>query len=139
MDTALPCIFSVLPDFCFIYLEGVDAAGHEHGWMSPKYMEAVTKADRAVGRLINRLSESGRDRQYNLFLMADHGGLHTHHIEPVPEVLTIPFIAGGPDIKKDYNITEPTTILDVAPTVATLLDLPQKCPWDGRILSEIFR
>lgn len=138
MDIALPCFFSVFPDFCFIYLEGVDAAGHEHGWMSTKYLEAVTKADRAVGRLMKRLMESERDKQYNILLLADHGGLHTHHIEPVPEVMTIPFIAWGPDIKKDYKIDRQTSILDISPTVTDFLDLPQKCQWDGKSISEIF-
>lgn len=47
------------------------------------------------------------------------------------------FLARGPDIKTGYKITSPE-IVDIAPTVLHMLNVPIPMDMDGRVLREIF-
>jgi phosphoglycerol transferase MdoB-like AlkP superfamily enzyme len=71
-------------------------------------------------------------------LQSDHGGIGTQHNEPVPEVLTVPWIAAGPDIKSGYIIEKRVSVLDTAPTLAQLMNIQGHYAWEGSILNEIF-
>jgi len=126
------------PDFFFLYLEGVDQAGHDHGWLSSPYLAAVEQADQALGRLLQALETGGLASDYSLILLSDHGGQGRHHQEPTAGVLTIPWIACGPNIRRGHRIASPVSILDTAPTIARLLDLPLHDSWIGRLPEDIF-
>ncbi|MCU0587050.1 MAG: alkaline phosphatase family protein [Syntrophobacteraceae bacterium] len=132
-------ITAFLPDFAFVYLGSTDVAGHDHGFMSREYLRAIQKADRALGLILNRLEGHGLSDRYNLILMSDHGGIDQSHHEPVPEVLTVPWIAYGPDIRHGIAIASPVSVLDTAPTLAKLLHLREHESWRGRIVEEILR
>lgn len=119
------------PDFCFVYLEGVDIAGHEYGFMSDEYINTVGVADMAVGIILKEAD------QYNVILHSDHGGIGSHHMENVPEVMTVPWIAYGPKVKKDYKIISKVSIIDTSPTFAELMGIKPHRTWRGKILSEI--
>lgn len=124
-------------DLCFVYLEGTDQIGHRHGWMSASYLKAVATADHAVGLLRQKLDSAGLLDQYTTLLLADHGGLGTHHMDAVPEVMTIPFIIQRPAINSGINIAEPVSVLDVAPTTAYLLNIRPHWLWEGKVLSSV--
>jgi len=47
------------------------------------------------------------------------------------------FIISGPEIKKNYKRSEPIWLLDVAPTLAYLLDIPTPAQSEGHILYDI--
>jgi arylsulfatase A-like enzyme len=132
-------ITSCLPEFAFVYLGNADFAGHDHGFMSRGYLKAVQTADSAVGLLMSALERSGLATHYNVILMSDHGGVERSHHDPVPEVLTVPWIASGPDIRHGITLTTPVSVLDTAPTLAKLLKIPKHHSWQGRILEELFR
>jgi predicted AlkP superfamily pyrophosphatase or phosphodiesterase len=138
MRAAVRMVTELQPDFCFIYLEGVDQAGHAGGWMSDIYLEAVRTADRAVGRLLETLAASRLDQKTTVILQSDHGGDGNHHRQPVDAVLNIPWIVCGPAIRPAHRIQAAVTILDTAPTVARLLGIRPHYTWQGQVPEEIF-
>jgi hypothetical protein len=63
-------------DLLAISVSGVDYAGHYYGPLSWEYLDHLIRADRALGRLLDRLRERG---PLSVLLTADHG------IMPLPE------------------------------------------------------
>jgi arylsulfatase A-like enzyme len=122
----------------FIYLEGVDRAGHTYGWMSGAYMEALHQADTAVGIIWEALAATGLEKGTVLIVHSDHGGSGNHHQEPIPENQTIPWMARGPGIRRGHRISAPVSVLDTAPTIAGIMNIPCHYNWKGRSLREIF-
>lgn len=138
VEHAIRLVVRQQPDFCFLYLEGVDQAGHADGWMSPSYLAAVETADTAVGRLLDALSAAGIDQQYTVVLQSDHGGVDNHHLHSEPAVLTIPWIVCGPGVRRGYRMSTPVSILDTAPTIARLLEIIPHYSWLGSAPEDIF-
>jgi hypothetical protein len=58
----------------FLVLNGVDNAGHAHGWYTRKYYEALEKADSRVGEVEDMLRSAGLLEDTLLLLVSDHGG-----------------------------------------------------------------
>jgi predicted AlkP superfamily pyrophosphatase or phosphodiesterase len=137
VEASLPLILSTLPDFCFIFLEGVDIAGHKYGWMSEQYGLAVSRADQAVGKLLENFIDADGDSCYNILVVSDHGGSGMHHADSIPEVLTVPWIAMGPAIRKNHHIKHQLSVLDIAPTIASLLKIPGHREWQGNVVEEM--
>jgi hypothetical protein len=52
-------------------------------------------------------------------------------------VLTVPWIAFGPDIKKGHVIEKNVSVLDTAPTLARLMDIHGHYAWEGSVVNEI--
>ena len=127
------------PDFCFIYFEGTDIAGHRSGFMSASYLDAIETADTALGIILNELERANLSDCYSIILHSDHGGINNHHLENTPEVMTIPWIAVGPEVRQKHIITDKVNIIDTAPTIAGLMDIPAHHTWQGRAVSEIFK
>ena len=137
-DNAIRMLTRQQPDFFFLYLEGVDHAGHAHGWMSPPYLAAVEQADCAVSRLRQALAAAGLARDYAIVLQSDHGGQDRQHQEMIDAVMTIPWIAHGAALRRGHQIASAVSILDTAPTITRLMGLPPHGSWRGRAPEEIF-
>jgi arylsulfatase A-like enzyme len=133
-EIAAQRITKVVPDFCFAYFEGTDIAGHKSGWMTEDYISAIETADLAVSTLLNTLTNAGLMSEYTVLLLSDHGGNDTHHLENIPEIMTVPLIMSGPGIKKGYCLSKPVSVLDVAPTVASLMGFSAHWEWEGKAL-----
>jgi predicted AlkP superfamily pyrophosphatase or phosphodiesterase len=132
-------ISTARPDFSFVYLERTDFVGHEAGWMSRAYMKAVESADTALGLLLERTGfwlDINKDT--HVIVQSDHGGDGHHHRQGGNDSMTIPWIAAGPNIQPGTVIQKPITILDTAPTLARILDVPCPPQWSGRPIDEIF-
>ena len=125
------------PDFCFVYFEGTDLAGHKAGWMSREYLDAIEMADTALGIILDELERTNLSDCYNIILHSDHGGINRHHMENTQEVMTIPWIAFGPGVRPKHKITESVNIIDTAPTLAVLMDMPVHHTWQGRAITEV--
>ena len=132
-DEAARFISSERPDFAFIYFGTVDIAGHAFGWLSDEYLAQLERADAALGAVLAVLN-----RRYAVILQSDHGGHSRNHGTDTPEDMTIPWIAAGSGIRQNYAITAPVSLLDTAPTIARLLDVPLPASWEGRHVEEIF-
>ena len=128
------------PDFCFVYFEWTDVKGHEFGWMSPEYLEALEITDQAVGSLMETLLPLTDREGVNLVVASDHGGKSFQHYDAAaPEISRVPFIAWGPGIRKARQIKEPMSLMDVAPTIAGLMGIPPHFAWEGKDMSEAMK
>jgi len=98
-------LISSNPDFCFVYFEGTDLAGHEAGWTSNEYLDAIEMADTVLGIILEKLKREGLPDCYNIILHSDHGGVDRHHMENTQEVMTVPWSAFDPGVKSKHKIT----------------------------------
>jgi predicted AlkP superfamily pyrophosphatase or phosphodiesterase len=124
-------------DFCFLYLGHLDEMGHEHGWTSIEYLEALQKADEALAHLQGRMGQAGVLGDYDWIVLADHGGEQNDHQQPSEGVMTIPWIAWGPSIRQGCRVERQVSLMDTAPTVAALMGLPGIKEWEGCLVKEI--
>ncbi|MGI5959768.1 MAG: alkaline phosphatase family protein [Massiliimalia sp.] len=114
------------PDFLFLYLGYTDEAGHHHGWMGKEYLEALANASACVEKLKNSLPEG-----YQLIITADHGGHGRDHGLDCPEDMTIPIQFWGSRFEAGKQLDQ-VSILDIAPTITDLLELPRPKDWEGQ-------
>jgi len=120
------------PDLCILYMDDTDLRGHESGWMSRPYLDAVERSDRSVGHVLAALDSAGLRDQYTILVQSDHGGHDFNHGTDLPEDMNIPWILSGPAAKKGYAIQAPVNIRDTAATIAHLLGLPLSDVWEGK-------
>jgi arylsulfatase A-like enzyme len=123
-------------DLMFVYLGYTDTAGHDHGWMTRPYIDAISNADRCIAHVLDSFHAKGI--RPNLLILSDHGGHDRSHGTEMPEDMTIPWVMNGPGIKHGFEITESVRIFDAAPTLAALAGLPSGKHWEGRVVSEAF-
>ncbi len=116
------------PDLVFAYLARPDLAGHDHGWGSPPYLEALALVDATLGRLL-----AGFDDDTSILVTTDHGGVGTDHGSTAPEVMTT-FVAARSPMIPAGSCWSDASMLDVAPTVAALAGLDPAPAWEGRSL-----
>lgn len=118
------------PDFMFFYLGHPDEVGHDHGWMSQEYLEAVDFASENIEKIVEVLPEN-----YTLIITADHGGHERIHGTTMAEDMTIPIMFYGSLWEADRELPD-ISLLDIAPTVASLLGCEPDAVWEGRALNE---
>jgi predicted AlkP superfamily pyrophosphatase or phosphodiesterase len=124
------------PGLSFVYLEAPDQAGHRFGWMSDLYLQAVLKCDQAIGMVLEALREVDDLQDTIIVVTSDHGGHDHRHGDDVPEDLLIPWIINGPGVRTGHTIETQVGIVDTAPTLLHLLDIPLPDEWTGQIVSE---
>jgi predicted AlkP superfamily pyrophosphatase or phosphodiesterase len=122
------------PDFAFIYIGTVDTVGDDYGWMSDEYLRQLDHIDSLLSSFFEVLPA-----EYTAIVHSDHGGHDRNHGTDSSEDMTIPWMAVGPNIKKDYKIQSQVSLLDTAPTVAKLLEIQPHREWEGRCVKEIFQ
>ncbi len=127
-DEAIERIEKSSPDFVFLYLVDTDHAGHKHGWMSDAYIAKISVAIDNVKRVIDKfLSE------YDVIIMADHGGHDRSHGTESPEDMTVPFFYIGEPFEGGRELFG-LSLLNIAPTVAKLMDVAPDPEWDGEAI-----
>jgi len=124
------------PTFLFVHFDDVDHAGHEFGWKTPQFFQAVAEVDGLIGNLLSALSEAGIRDQTVVIMTADHGGKGKSHGEPTMEEIEIPIILAGPGIKRGHEITGPVNTYDTAATVAMLFGLKAPEAWIAKPIRE---
>jgi len=146
-------------DLLAVYYDTIDRLGHEFMWYRAPKMEHVSDADFRIYREVVDRSYLYHDLmlgrylklvgpETTVILVSDHG-FFSDHLRPRPrqEGQNPPpllchraygiFAASGPGIKKD-ELVFGASLLDVAPTVLTMLGLPVARDMEGRALSQIF-
>ncbi|MBP5237129.1 MAG: alkaline phosphatase family protein [Clostridia bacterium] len=113
------------PDFCFVYLGWVDAAGHDYGWMSERYLHAVQRSWDCIYHVLGVTDDS-----YTTIVTSDHGGHGRDHSDDIPEDMLVPVLFRGKDFEPGKEIPDLKTI-DIAPTVARLLGVGIPENWEG--------
>lgn len=120
-------------DLVVLLVGAVDAAGHRYGADSPEYRAASEVADRALARVLARI-DLAHDA---VVITADHG--HTArggHGGMEPEVVNVPLILAGAGIDPSGTPRE-ARLIDIAPTISTLLGMPAPGHGLGRTLTEV--
>jgi predicted AlkP superfamily pyrophosphatase or phosphodiesterase len=121
----------------FIHFATTDDMGDVYGWLSPEQLSVIFRADEAIGELLAALDSYGLRNETLLIVTADHGGHGTTHGSSMPEDMTIPWIASGPEIQAG-ELTVPVYITDTAATATYALGLPIPAEWDGVPVFEAF-
>lgn len=124
-------VFADEIDVAFAYLVSPDLAGHDHGWGSPEYLEALGRSDEALAGL---LVAAGDDSA--VLVTTDHGGHGNDHQASEPIDMVTFAVLRAPGIEPATTWSEPVSVLDVAPTVAALAGFTPAPAWSGRSLLE---
>lgn len=103
------------------------------------YQASIAFVDQQIGRFIRQLNENPRGRETYVMLVSDHGwhlGEKKHWCKGAiwEQTTHIPFIVRGPGIKPGSICTQPTSLIDVYPSLLDFagLDVPD---WlDGKSL-----
>ena len=145
-------------DFCAVYYDAIDHFCHGFMRYHPPRLEWVSQEDfdlysQVVGgayvfhdSMLGALLHLAGD-DTTVVLVSDHG-FHPDHLRPreLPNEPAGPaaehrpfgiFVAAGPGIRQD-GLVYGGTLLDMAPTVLSLFDLPSGRDMDGRPLLEIY-
>lgn len=125
-------------DAMFVQLDEVDGAGHTHGYGvdHEKYLEAIEKADKQVGKMVSALGKRSQAENENwlIILSTDHGGSDHGHGKNIPEHTTVFYIASGPSAEAG-EISGEVGVVDVAVTAMEHLGVAVKTSWnlDGKV------
>ena len=111
------------------------------------YRAEVSYTDHEIGRLLSTLQERGALDDTLIVFTADHGenfgegGLFFEHGDNAHDAgLRVPLAFGGPGVAKGQRDRGAVSLVDVAPTVLTLLGLSEAAaPTDGHDLSARLR
>lgn len=79
---------------------------------------------------VKRVYEACR-QEYTIIVTADHGGHDRTHGTDLPEDTTIPQFFIGPSFKPGKELIG-ITILDLAPTIAQVMNIPADTEWEGK-------
>ena len=101
--------------------------GHNFGWMTDEYMEAVQSSWDNIEKLMNELGD-----EYTYIITADHGGHDRTHGSEMPEDMLIPVIIKGEGF--EGTLSDTTNIMDLAPTITKLLGVNPDEEWEGKSL-----
>ncbi|WP_224747999.1 alkaline phosphatase family protein [Nocardioides cavernae] len=94
--------------FRFVHLSLPDAAGHEYGFMSPRYLRAVQQVDALVGSIVDAVRDDtelvGRTA---IILTSDHGGLGASHSDARRLAnFRVAFMVAGPGVPAGADLYE---------------------------------
>lgn len=127
-DEAITYLRNFDTDFTFVYYGLSDWAGHNYGWMSGEYMQALHDSWNNILKIMEALGD-----EYTYIITSDHGGHDRTHGFDIPEDMTIPIIINGKGFEAGSTIGE-ANIIDIAPTIAKLIGVAPDEDWEGRSL-----
>lgn len=126
-DRALRAMKDYEPDFVFLYMVETDEkGGHDNGWMSDAYLNCISIAIDNVKRVIETFGDT-----YTVIVTSDHGGHDRGHGSEMPEDMTIPMFFVGSEFKPGEEL-HGLSLVNLAPTIAQLLQIPAAREWEGQ-------
>lgn len=143
LANTLEAIDNHQPRFIFMYLAGVDGAGHTGDWET--YTSAILNADEIVNTIWTTLQSNDFYKDKTTMIVTndhgrhddDHGGF-TGHGCSCNGCQQIMYLAIGPNIKENFVSTETYELADVAVTNAYLLDVEPEFA-TGNVITSIFK
>jgi bisphosphoglycerate-independent phosphoglycerate mutase (AlkP superfamily) len=134
------------PNLCFIHFRDPDTVGHKFGGQSAEKMRALADCDAALTIIKDAIAAASLTNSV-IILTADHGShdiqdkngktIGTHGSGESSDV-TIPWIAWGKGVKKNFSITATVVQYDTAATALWLLDVPRPENFWGRPVTSAF-
>lgn len=104
------------------------------------YQGEIARMDAALANLDRGLREALGDEPLLIAVVADHGeslgehGEDTHGFFVYESTVRVPMIFAGPRVPKERVISGPVSIVDIAPTIYSLLDMSAPADMDGGII-----
>lgn len=98
------------PGYMYLYNARPDTAGHRHGSWSDEYREAIEEADRALGRLLEALDESGARAQTLIVVTTDHGMTGHSHGYGFETDMRIFSVWNGPGVRAGHEMADTVRI-----------------------------
>jgi predicted AlkP superfamily pyrophosphatase or phosphodiesterase len=130
------------PNVLFVHFPATDKVGHKLGWGSAAQLAAIATVDACIGRLRAALERAGIAERTFMVISADHGGAGLSHGPEDARSRTIPWIATGPRLRKNYDLTQITGLdlrtEDTCATACWLLGLPLPTYFDGNPVKAAF-
>jgi hypothetical protein len=131
--------------FTFLHVSLPDEAGHQHKFMSKRYLAAVQHTDRLLATVLDTVAISPTLRHTLVLVTADHGGDGGSHSNPQKlQNYRVPFLAWGPGVpagqdlyrlnrdlrspgqaRTTYRGRQPIRNGDLANLATDVLDLPR--------------
>ena len=127
------------PALLFVHLDHVDDAGHTFGHGTPRYYDAVAKADALIGQIRQATVEAKIADDTVILVTSDHGGVGKGHGGQSLAELEIPWIAYGKVINSGLQLDLPINTFDTTATAAWLLGAKIPYAWLGRPVMPVLR
>lgn len=131
------------PKVMYVHFAATDSTGHGIGWGTPEQLQTLSLADKALARVLDAYRENGTLNNTLIIISADHGGTVRSHGKDDIRSRYIPWIAVGPGIRSDYDLTRLGKDFEIRTydTFATAcyvlgIDLPPGI--DGRPIKQMF-
>ena len=98
-------------ELTFIHFGDTDFAGHDFGWGSNQYIDAIETVDGYLGQLLAAIESEPNMEDAVLIVTSDHGGTGSfHNVATDPANYTIPFAVWGD------GVTAGVDLYDINPT-----------------------
>lgn len=133
VDAAIPWLESDQYGLIFIHLDQVDYAGHhEGGPQDEAWNQAANRVDSLIAEIVAEMDFS----KDVLVISSDHGQIDQGgHGGQEPITMIEPFIMVGSKIKA--GVYDDMQMVDIAPTIATVLGINLPASTQGRVLTEM--
>ena len=109
-----------------LYLGFLDENGHAYGWLSQEYYYALNQSFFIAQNVVS----VAKELNYTVIITSDHGGHDYTHGTTLDEDMKIPLFIIGNGYEKGRNLGT-RSILDIAPTITTLLGCQPQYYWQG--------
>jgi len=140
-STAIQWVRDYKPRVFFVHFAGADLAGHGFGWGSPQQIATLEHIDELLGQLLAALDELKFTDSTLVIVTADHGGAGRSHGPDDPRSRHIPWIASGPGVRKNLDLTFDQTLAvrteDTFATACHMLGLAVPGEIDGKPVLQI--
>jgi endonuclease/exonuclease/phosphatase family metal-dependent hydrolase len=126
------------PDVLFVYAGSPDEISHNIGGLGREYREAISAADRQLGRLMEaiRTRPTYGNEDWLILLTTDHGRTEEGgHGGLTPEETTVYYLASGPSTQSGSLVESPGAV-DLAATALAHLGIEIDPAWelDGKVV-----
>lgn len=142
-DAAAAIVREHKPDVLFVHFPDNDRIGHAVGWGTPDQVAHLAKTDNALGVVLKAIDDEHLTDSTLIIVTADHGGNGRTHGGLDPRSRHIPWIAAGPGIKPNYDLTLNIKLVvntyDTFATACNVLGIPLPADCDGKPISDIFK
>lgn len=134
-----------VPNLLLVHLPTASRTGQENGWHSEQYKKAVGEIDLAIKDIVKIYQEFGALDQ-TMFIVTGLNGIPlsapssngSKESSGQEMNATIPWISWGANVKRNYSISKPVSILDTPATILYALGLETHTEWDSHAINEIF-
>jgi predicted AlkP superfamily pyrophosphatase or phosphodiesterase len=131
------------PQVMLVHFGDGDRVGHAIGWGTAKQIAVMEEIDAGIGVVVDTLKKEGLYESTLIIVTADHGGSGRSHGKNDVRARHIPWIAVGPGIRKDFDLTTfKDLVVNTEDTFATACAFMAIAPGrdvDGKPITQMLR